>query len=492
MLFDRYKEVIMRVNFKEINIRYRLYSLRTYTAVFFLCSVLFAACVPEKTGTPLSQYMTGENALLRQGPPETIQDLGDRLEANLDAIRNKYRVAGVAVAIIEGVHTGDYEPPQPRLIQSGTAGRDASGNWRAVDSRKTVFESASLTKLLVAWTLIHNQAELGIDISRSPFEVPNSLDLSGSEWNPWINSSAPSSSDGFSLSSVMQHKAGLVIEGMNSLYPWGWPDWLYGPQSLLKLPLPSLSSDLNGRHNTALAGKLVYKEELIGSFNYSSGNYGLIQMLIEQKAPGTGFDKYMQVVLENDLHMMNSTFDHDPAGYLASRGRDLFLSQNYTSYTCAGNNRPASLNLLVNKACGGLFSTVEDYALFVGRLMADGIRPGTLDDKYIFCDNNKLSYYDPASFPSQDGYDVYIFRGEHLGWTTRIILDPAQGNAIVIFVNTADPIGDTLGYGTGENLIREVFDAWMLMSGYGPALKKYHAVSYSGKPVKACLPYYGE
>ncbi len=482
----------MKVNFNKANIRYKMYSLHICIEVFFLCTVLFTACVPEKPETPLSQYMTGENALLREGPPETIQSLGDRLEANLDAIRSKYRVAGVAVAIIDGVQTGDNEPPQPRLIQSGTAGRDASGIWRAVDARKTVFESASLTKLLVAWTLIHNQDELAVDISLSPFEAPNSIDLTGSEWNPWLNSPVPSSSDGFTLSSIMQHKAGLIIEGVNSLYPWGWPDWLYGPQSLIKLPLPSLSSDLNGRHNTALAGKLVYKEELVGDFNYSSGNYGLIQMLIEQKTPGAGFDKYMQEVLEDDLHMTNSTFDHDPAGYLASRGRDLFLSQNYTSYTSAGKNRPASLNLLVNKACGGLFSTVEDYSLFVARIMADGIKPGTPYDQNIFCDNNKLSYYDPASFPSPDGYDVYIFRGEHLGWTTRIIVDPAQGNAIVIFVNTADPIGDTLGYGTGENLIREVFDAWMLTSEYGPTLKKYHAVSYNGKPVKACLPYYDE
>jgi CubicO group peptidase (beta-lactamase class C family) len=481
----------MRINCVETSIRYKKYLLHTIISLLFVCTFLCSSCVEEQAKTPMSAYMTGENALLRQGPPETVQDLGDRLEANLDAIRNKYRVAGVAVAIMEGVHTGDYEPPQPRLLQSGTAGRDASGTWREVDARKTVFESASLTKLLVAWTLIHNQAELGIDISRSPFEVPNSLDLSGSEWNPWINSPAPSSSDGFTLSSVMQHKAGLVIEGMNSLYPWGWPDWLYGPQSLMKLPLPSLSSDLNGRHNTALAGKLVYKEELAGKFNYSSGNYGLLQMLIDQKSPSKGFDTYMQGIMEDDLHMMNSTFDYDPAGYLYARGRDLFLSQNYTSYTCAGKNRPASLNLLVNKACGGLFTTVGDYSLFVARMMADGIRPGTPDDRNVFCDNNKLSYYDPASFPTQDGYDVYIFRGEHLGWTTRIIADPAQGNAIVIFVNTADPIADAIGFGTGENLIREVFDAWMLMSGYGHTLREYHLKSWD-EEVNACMPYYGE
>jgi hypothetical protein len=148
------------------------------------------------------------------------------------------------------------------------------------------------------------------------------------------------------------------------------------------------------------------------------------------------------------------------------------------------------LRLLVNKACGGLFGTVYDYAKFAARLMSDGIRPGTIDDINIFCDDNRFSSFDSEHFPDAEGYDAYIFRGELQGWATHVILDPARGNALVIFTNTADPVGDTLGYGTGENLIREVYDAWMLTSGYGPTLKKYHASYYGGKTVKACVPYY--
>ncbi|HEY9160077.1 MAG TPA: serine hydrolase domain-containing protein [Desulfomonilia bacterium] len=466
--------------------------------MFFLCIAFFAASIPVHAGSgerPSPIYMKGEHVLLKGGVPANMKDLGDRLEVGLDTLRARYRVAGVAVAMVEGVHAGDASAPAPRLIQSGTAGCDPDGNWHAVDARTTLFGVASLTKLIVAWALIHNQAELGIDISRSPFESPNSLDLDGCEWNPWKGSAYPTRGQGFTLNAVIQHKAGLIMSGWNSLYPSGWPAWLYGPENACGKRLPSLCRELDGHNNTAFAGRMVFRKDLVGKFTYSSGNYGLLQMLIEQKASPKDFDAYMQDVMEKELNMHRSTFDYDPAGYLEKRhGREegLWLSRNYKSYTDRELNREAGLRLFVNKASGGLFSTVEDYAAFAMRMMQDGIRPGTPEGRYIFCDNNRLSYYDPERFPTSEGFDVYIFRGVHMGWASRIILDPAHGNAIVIFANTADPVADRLGCGTGENLIREVFDAFMLTSGYGQTLRRYHAAYWGGKTVKACEPYYGE
>jgi len=439
--------------------------------------------------------MKGEHILLQGGVPDDMQAFGYALETNLDSLRARYRVAGVAIALIEGVRAGDVTLPEPRLIQSGTAGRDENGQWHAMDAGTTLFDVASLTKRLVAWTMIHNQAELGIDITKSPFEVPNGLSLSGCEWNPWAGGAYPLAQQGFSLGAVIQHRAGLTMEGLNDIYPWGWPAWLYGPGGQWENAMPSLCQDLNGRHNTALAGRMVFREDLLGKFTYSSGNYGLLQMLIEQKKPSEGFDAYMQEVLEEDLNMHHSTFSYDPVGFLEDRrghNEGLYLSQNYRSYLNQDSNSPEGLRLLVNKACGGLFGTVDDYAKFAARLMADGIRPGTIDDINIFCDDNRFSSFDSENFPDAEGYDAYIFRGELQGWATHVILDPARGNALVIFTNTADPVGDTLGYGTGENLIREVYDVWMLTSGYGPTLKRIHAKFWNGRTVKACLPYYGD
>ena len=466
--------------------------------ILFLSVALGAASAPVQAsskGTASYTYLTSENILLKNGPAVTMSDFGDKLEQHLDSIRGKYRVAGVAVALIQSVHAGKRTHRSPRFIQSGTAGRDANGQWHAVDARKTLFDVASLTKRLVAWTMIHKQAELGIDITKSPFVSPNNLTLTGCEWNPWKGGAYPGAEQGFTLGNVIQHKAGLIMEGLNDLYPWGWPALLYGPDSSRKNALPSLCQDLNGRHNTTLTGRLVFRKNLVGKFAYSSGNYGLLQMLIEQKTPGTGFDAFMQQVMEDDLNMHHSTFCYDPVDYLAGRrghNDGLYLSQTYTSYINRALNSPARLRLLVNKACAGLFSTVEDYARFADRLMIGGLRPGTMDDVNIFCDENRLSSFDREHFPTALGNDVYIFRGENVGWATRVILDPEHGNALVIFTNTADPIADLLGYGTGENLIREVFDAWMLTSGYGPALKNYHSRSWNGKTVKACVPYYGE
>jgi CubicO group peptidase (beta-lactamase class C family) len=467
-------------------------------AMLFLCVLFFATSLPLHAGSgekPSSTYMKGEHVLLRGGVPANMQDFGDRLEAGLDSMRARYRVAGVAVALIGGVHTGGAAVAALRLMQSGTAGPDRDGNWHAVDARTTLFDAASLTKLVVAWTLINNQAGLGIDISKSPFEAPNSLDLRGCEWNPWMNMTYPTAGQGFTIGAVLQHKAGLVVKGWNSLYPSGWPAWLYGPGNAYGKKLPSLCRELDGHNNTAFAGRMVFRKELAGKFTYSNGNYGLLQMLIEQKTQPKGFDAYMQEVMEKDLNMRHSTFNYDPAGYLEKRhvhGEGLYLSQNYKFYNDHELNNEAGLRLFVNRACAGLFTTVEDYAAFAVRLMQDGIRPETPEGKYIFCDNNRISYYDPERFPTSDGFDIYIYRGLHTGWASRIIVDPVHGSAIVIFANTANPVADRFGCGTGENLIREVFDAFMLTSGYGPTLKKYHNVTYSGKPVKACLPYYGE
>jgi CubicO group peptidase (beta-lactamase class C family) len=485
----------MGKNFKCLSELKRAIQIPAWITMLFLCAALCAACVPGQTGTPLSTYMNGEHILLRGGVPADMQAFGDTLETRLDALRARYRVAGVAVALVEGVQAGDGTVKAPRLIQSGTAGHDKNGQWHAIDARTTLFDVASLTKRLVAWALIHNQAELGIDIGKSPFEAPNNLSLAGCEWNPWEESACPTTEQGFMLGAVIQHRAGLIMEGLNELYPWGWPAWLYGPGGPWESAFPSLCQDLNGCHNTALTGRMVFRKDLLGKFAYSSGNYGLLQMLIEQKTPGTGFDAYMQEVMEEDLNMNNSTFSYDPAGFLAARqGHDdgFYLSQNYRSYVDRATNFPEGLRLLVNKACGGLFGTVEDYAKFAGRLMADGLRPGTIDDINIFCDDNRLSKFDSEHFPTAEGYDAYIFRGELQGWATYVILDPARGNALVIFTNTADPVADTLGYGTGENLIREVYDAWMLASGYGPTLKHIHARFWNNRTVKACLPYYGE
>jgi CubicO group peptidase (beta-lactamase class C family) len=485
----------MGKNHKQVIIGYNRYALYAFIPVFMICIFICSACVPGKTGTPLSTYMKGEHILLQGGVPADMQSFGDTLDANLDSLRARYKVAGVAVAMIEGVRAGDVSVPEPRLIQSGTAGRDEKGQWHAMDARTTLFDVASLTKRLVAWTLIHNQAELGIDITKSPFEAPNDFSLSDCEWNPWTGGAYPSAQQGFTLGAVIRHEAGLTMEGLNELYPWGWPAWLYGPGMPLEDALPSICQDLGGLHNTSLTGRMVFKENLVGKFKYSSGNYGLLQMLIDQKTTQAGFDTCMQKVMEEELGMQKSTFDYDPVGYLAKRrgqNGSLFLSRNYRSYATQNVNVPEGLRLLVNKACGGLFGTVDDYAKFAARLMSDGIRPGTIDDINIFCDDNRFSRFDDRHFPTAEGYDAYIFRGELQGWATHVILDPARGNALVIFTNTADPVGDTLGYGTGENLIREVYDTWMLASGYGPTLKRIHEKFWYGKTVKACEPYYGE
>jgi hypothetical protein len=108
---------------KQVIAGYNRYALYACISVFLICTSLCTGCVSAKTGTPLSTYLNGEHILLRGGMPADMQSFGDTLDANLDSLRVRYKVAGVAVAMIKGVRAGDVSVPEPRLIQSGTSGR---------------------------------------------------------------------------------------------------------------------------------------------------------------------------------------------------------------------------------------------------------------------------------------------------------------------------------------------------------------------------------
>jgi CubicO group peptidase (beta-lactamase class C family) len=279
----------------------------------------------------------------------------------------------------------------------------------------TVFQMGSISKPVTAWGVMRLAEQGRIDL-----DVPVETYLSR-----WHLPASPFDSDGVTVRRLLSHSAGLSAQD-------------YSP--LLTRPLPSLEESLAGESGgvNARSGRddVRIAMEPGQQFNYSSGGFTILQLVIEE-VTGEDFSVYMQREVLDPLGMSSSTF----------QWRAEMRASTALGYDDAVQPLPTSL--LTERAAGGLYSTATDVARFMAAGMPgpDGEAPGRgvltpetfslMTAAFTLPDQMRASLgYEVDTLPN--GSTGVGHGGSNAGTSTQFLTLPDRGEGIVVLSNSRD------------------------------------------------------
>ncbi len=237
---------------------------------------------------------------------------------------------------------------------------------------------------------------------------------------------------------LLSHTAGLSIEGYSGLEP--------------DKPLPTLEQSLSGQtcDNGVLrifAGPLRIQAQPGTRYEYSGGGYTLLQLVIEEVSHQS-FAEYMRQNVFSPLGLHQSSFSWD--SFTKSH-----VAVPYNWWGIAWPNY-----LFTEKAAAGLYTTAADLAGFVAAHMNGpaGEAPG----RGVLAPSTVALLMTPSPVNQSYGFGLQISHpardvtlihhgGSNLGWKSRIMFIPGQGNGIVILTNTD----------RGWDLIKDISCNWL-------------------------------
>ena len=324
------------------------------------------------------------------------QDFADELDRLVPELLSETGVPGVGVALIENGQT---------VWMSGYGFADLASS-RPVDPNSTVFQAASISKTLVAWTVM-DLAEAGlIDL-----DVPIETYLTR-----WSFPEGPFSSGAVTARRLLSHTAGTSI--------WGYPGFRPGAD------LPSLEQSLRGQTNGQ--GRVEIEVEPATRWRYSGGGFTVLQLAIEE-ITGQPFADVVQARVLDPLGMASSAFVW----------REDLRERTATAYGEEGEALPNFI--FVASASGGLYSTVADLA---GLVEASLDHPGGLTRGRGIVDPETVDLMmtgPPVAvdyglghmlLTLNDSREVPGHAGINQGWRSFWATDPAQGLGIVVLSNS--------------------------------------------------------
>ncbi|MCD6571533.1 MAG: beta-lactamase family protein [Deltaproteobacteria bacterium] len=401
--------------------------MRKRNSIFSIVFVIAWMCSMLTAGNAFarSDYTEGSGMLLKDknGNPSVPASLWgtdgliNRLNTNMDQILEKFRTAGAAVALIYENEKGDA---QTLKMGFGYAkvNPDNPANNVLVNPETTVFQVASVSKLVSAWGVIHlvDEGLVDLDVPIDPVEKVHHWPF-GWWWEPtlggylqsWHFTNTTTNRDSewineVTLRRIIHHRAGLTRND--------YLGWKQNPDLMALDPykgMPTLVQCLNGclkiffpiglctrvkviqepdtrdhaswdRWYNEDGKKWAYnhllKRYLYGAkaeeneeeirYRYSNGGYTVLQQVIED-ITGQDFADYMQqevlgpLGMEDSSYLYSMDFDPDPPIY-----DKLHLATPYS-----GNMYECPHYLYTAKAMGGLYTTVGDYAEFVIKIMEE-------------------------------------------------------------------------------------------------------------------------
>ena len=260
------------------------------------------------------------------------------------------------------------------------------------------------------------------------------------------------------------------------------PLWDYVPYE--DLPDGDQAKQITARHvlshSTGLQNwrfnrdqKLAFSFKPGERFQYSGEGFYYLQRVLE-KITGRGFEGYMQEQVLKPLGMANSTFTwyadaeqkatwgHNPQktpveSFNAQRGRQMLATAEQWkkplaswkhgdvagAYREANKDAPVFPNFLLPNTAGSLFTSVDEYALFMSRLLRsrnDGLDLSDASRREMFTPQTKIN----GSISWGLGIGLENFNGKKYFWhwgdngTFKAFMmgEPASGNGVVVFVNS--------------------------------------------------------
>ena len=305
-----------------------------------------------------------------------ISAFRDQLESRLPPLLDRFRIPGVAVAVI---HEGDV------VFRAGFGFTD-HGRTRPV-TPATVFNAASISKSMSAVGAMYLTERRLLDLDRP---VDGSI-------RGWQVPKQPD--DPVTLRRLLAHTSGLSVGAIGT--------YVVGQAT------PSLVAELDGHDGRAG----VHIRHPADEFNYSGGGYGVVQLLVEE-ATGLPFASFMTGEILEPLGMHHSSYRWDDSAEHAAVPHEGGL--------------PVEPVTHVFEAAGSLQTTVDDMAKFLRFVL--GVTDGPLAGGTLEVIQRKpfgLGFNVSTMF----GRKVVAHGAGNRGWSGQFALFPELQAGIVILTN---------------------------------------------------------
>lgn len=317
------------------------------------------------------------------------------LDARISQIMEAYDIPGANIALVQ-----DGE-----IIWAQAYGYADLSTGRAMTT-DTPLRVESISKSVTAWGIMRLVEEGKLELDRPVVQYLKS----------WTFPTSDFAEENITVRQLLSHSAGLPLGDFTKRY---------SPE----MDPPSLEE--------CLSTESVLEREPGVLFSYSNVGFNLLELLI-QEVSGRDFSEYMEQEVLIPLGMNHSSFtwgsEFDPA---VPFGYDL-------------TSRPVPVYIYPEKGSGGLFSTVEDVAIFVAAGM-----PNFSRNDQVLREQNINMLYTPVM--QELGLYSYVFDsyglgyyienlsngnravshgGQGAGWMTHFHSIPETGDGIVILTNS--------------------------------------------------------
>lgn len=338
-------------------------------------------------------------SLFELEPGLPVESFAQELDRLVPQLLDDTGVPGVGIALIDGGRT---------TWMRGYGFADVATE-RSVDPNSTVFQVASISKSVVAWTVLRLAEESALDLD-APVE---------SYLTRWSFPDSPFDSDDVTSRRLLSHTGGTSL--------WGYPG--FAPET----DLPTLVQSLNGHTNGR--GKVRLEVEPGTRFRYSGGGFTVLQLAIEE-ITGQEFSDAVEQKILDPLGMGGSSFEW----------RDDLRPRTATAYGEQG--APMANFVFTASASGGLYSTVADLARFVeasldgpsGLERGRGVLSPEAVDLMTTSPPVAVDYgLGHLILTLADGREVPGHQGVNRGWRSFWAADLAARRGIVILSNSDHP-----------------------------------------------------
>ena len=325
------------------------------------------------------------------------RSLGRTLDTLVPALLKQQGVPGVAIAI---VRAGE-------LAWSRGYGLADVARSRPV-TNETSFNIGSTSKTISAWAVMALVVSRRIDL-----DAPVSRYL-----KRWKLPRSGFDNEQVTVRRVLSHTAGLSVRGYHGIFVPGDS-------------VPTVVGSLNGYRGTDGALRVV--REPGKAFEYSSGGYTLLQLLVED-VTGESFSAFVRRTLFVPLGMQATGYDWTSA----------LRARIATPYNEQGAPWPYFQG--PEQASGGVYTTASDLARFVaaamrgtnGEVPGRGIVPPDLVHVMMTPAAGTSGQYGLGYkfFPVPRGPTLVTHDGANEGWRATFFLHASTGNGLVVLTNS--------------------------------------------------------
>jgi CubicO group peptidase (beta-lactamase class C family) len=372
--------------------------------LYLVLVAMFPAASPKgQTAKP-----SGPSSSTATAKPEDTHAFTSTVDAVTPSLLREYAVPGAAVALIQ----------KGRVVWMHGYGFANVSNGTRVTA-ETVFNVGSISKSPTAWAVMQLVDQGKVDLDRP-------VDSYLKRWH------LPASS--FDNSQVTVRRMLSHTSGISSHNFHGWD-----PES----PLPPIQDSLSGKTGT---GEVRVVAAPGSGFHYSSANYAILQLLIEEVS-GQSFQEYIKANVFQPLHMSNSQYGLPPK----------FQDVMATPYDGLGGALPI---LRYNElSAAGLTMSVRDLGAFAaaGLKGPSGEPPGrgVLKEQAVAlmqipAPASRWADRDPYGPDPQYGLGYTVrpaqlvgkvgigHGGSNSGWESFFQIVPSTGDGIVIMTNSSN------------------------------------------------------